>query len=562
MSIATPRLLLEEATPAAHALSWRIHTQAFAHEGAQAWLDFRIPYSVTGNIALARQKVQTIRSALPVGNEPIAVLELGAGLGFFAWHFIQAWQEWDQRNSESRPLNYLLTDFSRSTLDAVAQNSHFQSLIESGQLGIFCLDQPSAENLEPVSEPLFKVPSKLDAVIGNYYACTLPTTLLRRDQDILHEKWVKTWLNLPDFFPVLDEDTEVAWREWVLNLPVSQKLSAAAQAEFACLIADLPVEKMAIAQAWSEKLPFTLLSQLEESVFYEPLPEPEPEDRSRELLEAASIQLDEQSFPWTHGLWQRLELLQNWLKPGSLLLLSDKGYYVSSGVLPSDLAQPSCHGNTWAYPLHLDLQADWLSQKGWQTAHTPYPFDPLQTLIAIWQPQSSNTSLSWESAFQTYFIEQNINLDAARLVKAAQDYHSQEDDQMAVGFYQKALRYRPGEPRIIHELTACLIRLGAFQLAQEALQQNCLDLYSQFDFDYQKGQIAFFLGQSQVAYTHFRNSLTHQGDHASVYYSLALCALAQEQAEEAFHNLTVCLELDPEHDVAEQLLKRLSLSTF
>ncbi len=550
------RLILEEACPASQSLGWRIHQAAFAQEGAQAWLDFRIPYSVTGNIALARQKAQVIRASLPVGTQPVYVLELGAGLGFFAWHFIQAWQELDALEGV-RPLHYLLTDFSRSTLEAVVANPWFAPLIEAGYLGVFWLDQPAAAYLDPVSNIRFATPQKLQAVIGNYYACTLPTTLLRMEKDALHEKWVKTWLELPETWPALNPAQAKALQDWVLALPVSQPLSDSAKLQFLSLCECFSPKMQQLALSWAENLPFSLLSQIEESVFYEPLALERLSKTDQAVLLNAGADLDEQTFPWTEGFGKRLLLLQDWLDPGALLLLSDKGYYVSSGVLPADLAEPSFHGNTWAYPLHLDLLSDWLCFQGWKTAHTPYPFDPLQTLVAAWQPAFAEDAYAWQTAFQTNFVENNANLDAARLVRAAQDYQTQEDDQMAVGFYQKALRYRPGEPRILHELASCLIRLGAFQLAEETLAQPCIDLYTQFDFDYQRGQIAFFLGKPAEAIAAFQQSLKLQGEYASVYYSLALSYLAQAAEAEAADALHRCLALEPDHRSAKQLLQRL-----
>lgn len=550
------RLLLEDACPASAALGWRIHQAAFAQEGAQAWLDFRIPYSVTGNIALARQKAEVIRASLPAGTDPVYVLELGAGLGFFAWHFIQAWQALDASHGV-RPLHYLLTDFSRSTLTAVVENPKFAPLIEAGKLGVFCLDQPAAAYLDPISEIHFVTPHKLQAVIGNYYVCTLPTTLLRLEEGVLQEKWVKTWLELPESLPPLSPSDTEALRNWILALPVSQALSPAQRAQFLSLLNFDSEQAQAEALIWAEALPFELLAEIEESVFYEPLTTSGLSEFDARLLKRSAAEIEEQTFPWPHGAWERLARLQEWLEPGALLLLSDKGYYVSGGVLPADLAEPSLHGNTWAYPLHFELLSDWLCFQGWKTALTPYPFDPLQTLAAAWQPDFTEDPYAWQTAFQTAFVENNANLDAARLVRAAQDYQTQEDDQMAVGFYQKALRYRPGEPRIIHELIACLIRLGAFQLAEEMLAQPCVDLYNQFDFDYQRGQIAFFAGRPAEAIAAFQRSLAQQGEYASVYYSLALSYLAQSAEAEAAQALLRCLALEPEHRAAAQLLHKL-----
>ncbi|PIQ28665.1 hypothetical protein COW36_12165 [bacterium (Candidatus Blackallbacteria) CG17_big_fil_post_rev_8_21_14_2_50_48_46] len=544
------RLLLEEACPASQSLSWKIHAQAFAQEGMQAWLDFRIPYSVTGNIALARQKAYVLFESLPQGTDPVYVLELGAGPGFFAWHFLQAWQEL----APDRPIHYLLTDFSRATLEGVAARPAFQVMVETGCLGIFQLDTPRPEALVAISEVQFEIPKQLHAIIGNYYACTLPTTLLCWQEERLQERWCKTWLHLPEGFPDLSPEQSQALKQWVLELAVSQKISAQALQNLHAIFSQESPDTLKKLTKWAEVLPFELMNELDESSYYEPIQFSGLSEKEIQLLLNAGQALREQSFPWPQGLWERLKQLENWLAPNALFFLSDKGYYLSSQSVPADLSQPSLHGNTLAYPLHLDLISDWLRLHGWQTAHTPYPFDPLQTLVAAWRPSPQN---SWRENFAAHFILQNNNLDAARLVRAAQDYQTQGDDQTAVGFYQKALRYRPGEPRIVHELTACLIRLGAFRLAEEMLDIPVIDLYQQFDFDYQRGQIAFFLGEPAQAIESFQLSLIEQGEYASVYYSLALSYLALAQEAEAKDSLKNCLKLEPHHSAAQTLLAKI-----
>lgn len=546
----TSRILLQEACPASESLIWDIHRQAFMHEGAQAWLDYRIPYSVTSNIALARQKAQVIRKSFPALDGPIYVLELGAGPGFFAYHFLRAWQELDQAEAHVRPLRYLLTDFSRATLEQVKAQAVFQTFIASGSLSVCYLDAPQPQNLIPLHAPSFEMPPYLHAVIANYYACTLPTTLLRVENQRLEEKWCKTWLVLPEGFPDLTSAQEEDFRQWFLSLPVSQGLSQQHIQTFAQLSAHWSHAVRTSVLNWASALPFEWLTWLEESSFFESLACTDLTAAEQALLLRAAETLSGQVFPWPHGLWERLRQLETWLAPGALLLLSDKGYYVSTDILPADLAQPSYHGNTLAFPLHLELLADWLKLRNWHTAHTPYPFDPLQTLIAAWRVPAQGV---WREAFATHFILQNLNLDAARLVRAAQDYQRQGEDQLAVGFYQKALAYRPGEPRIIHELVACLMRLGAFRLAEEFLSLPLEDPYQQFDFDYQWGQICFFQGRPGQALAYFQTSLEQQGEYASVYYNMALCHLALGQEAEAQQYLTHCLRLDPQHEAALKL---------
>lgn len=546
----TQRILLQEACPAAESLIWEVHRQAFAHEGVQAWLDYRIPYSVTSNIAFARQQARVIRDSFTDLAQPLCILELGAGPGFFAHHFFRAWQELDQAEGQILPLRYLLTDFSLATLQGVLAHPVFQSLIASGQLSVYCLDQLLREDLQPLHAPVFETPVQVHAVIANYYACTLPTTLVQGREGGLQEKWCKTWLILPEGFPNLEAEQEQALRNWLLSLPISQTLSEKHLQAFEYISAEWPRSLRTSVLNWASALPFEWLTWLEESSYFEPLSNSCLTPEEMGLLMGAAETLPEQVFPWPRGLWDRLRQLESWLAPGALLLLSDKGYYISSDILLADLAQPSQHGNTLAFPLHLDLLSDWLELRGWETAHTPYPFEPLQTLIAAWPAQRQTP---WRESFAEHFVLQNLNLDAARLVRAAQDYQNQGEDQLAVGFYQKALVYRPGEPRIVHELVACLIRLGAFRLAEEFLSLPVEDIYQQFDFDYQRGQVCFFQGRPAQALEYFQTSLRQMGEYASVYYSLALCHLALGQEAEAQVQLSHCLRLEPDHPAALKL---------
>ncbi len=66
------------------------------------------------------------------GSEPVTILELGAGSGQFAFHFVRALTELCRHGRAAAPFRYVLSDFAPGTRDAWGTHPSLQPLLVGG----------------------------------------------------------------------------------------------------------------------------------------------------------------------------------------------------------------------------------------------------------------------------------------------------------------------------------------------------------------------------------------------------------------------------------------------
>lgn len=192
------KIQIQDLTPYQDCLRWDIQTHYYQTRGLDAFKEKEIPFYITSNYRAARQKAEVVLSALGTmhvsPDEPIQVLETGGGSGLFAAHFIQAWDDLcSQQQLDYRDrLHYLLSDFSRSSLESLVARPHFAALVTQGRLGCYVMDALNPCEGETLSGQPYRIePGSLVASISNYNHCTLPAAILRHDRGQFFERHVK-----------------------------------------------------------------------------------------------------------------------------------------------------------------------------------------------------------------------------------------------------------------------------------------------------------------------------------------------------------------------------------
>src|SRR4051794_36001344 len=93
----TPMYVLEAATPLARSMVWHLQRTFYSDQGIEAWTRSRVPQSVTTSPIIAHAYARIVfgylrdtratRATLDP-NEPVYLVELGAGSGRFAYRFL------------------------------------------------------------------------------------------------------------------------------------------------------------------------------------------------------------------------------------------------------------------------------------------------------------------------------------------------------------------------------------------------------------------------------------------------------------------------------------------
>lgn len=495
--------LIQSSVPYSEHFGWELSRQAYASAGLATWLDGPMPYQITGNISFALQQARVLLASLehlPSNRlQTINVLELGAGTGLFAWHFIQAFTQLCHQANKPFRLRYLLTDPVRENLETLSQNPYFQPLIAAGTLDLAWAD------LEDVT--LFSL-DQLPLPVPELHLLTLSYVLGHQPFHLL-------------------EARDGQEHEYLISSQIESSTS------FEALLAD---------SSPLDELIFETESLVSHLYF-------EPDKRRRILLESLLNRWPERKMMYARDAFMGLCAWSKHLAPNGIMLISDKAW-VDTERSPA-YPEPSRHGPHLVWPAHYPLLAAWLNCHGMKTLHTHNPLWPLHTLMAVKGAVSEQLLKSFTHEFELH----NRNLYAAELADSAEQATDSGDLRKAALLLTQALEYRPSDARLQHRLIACLIEQQAFDQAEAALNQPVIDLFNEYDFAFQRGQVALFKSDYSQACLQFAKSMLQAGSDPATHYNLGLSLMMAQQPEKAKIQFQAALVLDPEHQLAQMALK-------
>lgn len=180
---------------------WTSLRSLYANRGVEAW-NRDLPFHVTSNPHIADSYAQVVtryvqdlhRAKQLVPEEPLYVLELGAGHGKFAFHFLQRIGEQRSLLGVGLPsVHYVMTDMCESNATQWLDHPRLRPYLEDGSLSAALLD---VQDEGPVRLTLMNRPGlQLETftnpvvVIANYVLDSLP-------QDAFRVSESKIWHNL------------------------------------------------------------------------------------------------------------------------------------------------------------------------------------------------------------------------------------------------------------------------------------------------------------------------------------------------------------------------------
>lgn len=192
---------------------WGLEREYYVRRGIQAWASGDVPHSGTNNPPQARADAQVFEGLLADAaggafgpfepDEPAYVIELGAGSGAFAFHFLRALEP---DVLAARP-HYVLTDLAGSNFEYWKTHPKLAPLVAEGSLEMAQLDATAAASvrLEP-SGTVLAAGQQANPIlfVANYFFDVLPQDLYVVEDGVLYEEAVA--LALPDGLVDLDDE--------------------------------------------------------------------------------------------------------------------------------------------------------------------------------------------------------------------------------------------------------------------------------------------------------------------------------------------------------------------
>lgn len=514
------RFQLQARVPYQHSLRWQLNLDYFQAQGAVAFLNQEVPHDITSNPLFARQVAQVLiagleAQALPEG-EPVRVLELGGGLGDFAYHFLRAFEQLCQADNLpwAERMEYWLTDISAESLKSWQGFPCFQSWLEKKCLRLGQLDALAPETVcEYGAEPSSFLPASFSAVLANYHHCVLPISLLMLAKSEMYEieSELYAWLaGSPQTPASLTQRQAILQRlatelgQWEPESHFEPVLAASLRRVIPqiCQTLTLP----AVAQNWQPQLELksclvrwilealqalssesvtNLASELEKALCL-PLFEISKLDQSQlqdvysprlrniqtysedpaavQVLTDLTQKYEKAVICYPRASMASLKRLLPLLRRQGMCLLSDKGFYASEQMAGSDWPLPSFHGGSMAQMVNFPFLGEWLHALGYRVAFTADPAALIQTQLVLKGPELSS---ELSAAFQAAFVAQNANNLHALLLQAGVVFYQQHKYGEALRYYAAARQWGPeDDTSLLFMASTCL----ALKQPHKALQ--------------------------------------------------------------------------------------------
>ena len=212
--------LLDRRRRLSRSLLWKLQRKYFERQGIEVWRQGAVPQYITSNPFTANAYARVVfgflrdchtaastddnREFPPLDfSQPVYVVELGAGSGRLACHFLKVFTGILSRSAlNAVPVCYVMTDFAPWTVDYWREHPSLHPFVEAGQLdfALFDAEQPGDLSLlqsgntlssETVKNPL--------VVIANYFFDSIPQDSFTIDSGQLYENLVT--LSSPQFEP-------------------------------------------------------------------------------------------------------------------------------------------------------------------------------------------------------------------------------------------------------------------------------------------------------------------------------------------------------------------------
>jgi hypothetical protein len=151
--------ILETDVPLSQSLIWRLQREFYAERGLKAWTEDLVPSYITNNPFIAEIYAQIVasfisdcmnllqKSSRPLSpDNPLRILELGAGTGKFSYLFLRKLTTLLQEKSVTmQAVRYSMADCSESLLAEWRANRHLAEFVKAGILE-FQLHQAEEDN--------------------------------------------------------------------------------------------------------------------------------------------------------------------------------------------------------------------------------------------------------------------------------------------------------------------------------------------------------------------------------------------------------------------------------
>lgn len=191
-------MLLEAGVPLSRSAIWKIQRDYFAECGIEAWNRGEMPHYITNNPFMAKAYAEVVSGWLRdcatlagEGSDPVYIVELGSGLGRFAYHFLRRLGTMLSRpRLRSVPFRYAMTDFTAKTIEFWRAHPKLRPLVDDGILDFARFDAAEPGEIYMIEAGYqLELSARPMVLLANYVFDSVPQDLFSvRDGQLLESK--------------------------------------------------------------------------------------------------------------------------------------------------------------------------------------------------------------------------------------------------------------------------------------------------------------------------------------------------------------------------------------
>lgn len=518
-------LVLESGIRLSQSLLWQLQRRYFEQQGIQAWQQSVVPHFITSNTYTAGAYARVVLAYLKDCKRPEGtsgrhyILELGAGSGRFAYHFLKKFLHLRQLSSlADAPFTYVMSDFSRQNVVFWQEHAALQPYVAQGVLDFAQFDAERETAVKLSHSGVTLAPGTLEAplvVLANYFFDTIPQDAFRVENGRLYESVVT--LSAPPG-EIEEDDPELLNH---LEISYNQRPASAAYYNDADLDA--------ILQQYQERLPTTTF-----------------------LFPSSGI-----------ACLRRLRQLAG----DRLLLLSgDKGYVHEESLAGKGDPVMNVHGS-FSLMVNYHALAQYVEHQGGATLHSGHrqkTFNVCAFLFAGQEPVGATTAAFAETR-QAYeeAIEQAGPDDFYSLKKAMEARAETLTPAQIVAY----LRFSGWDSHVFWTCFPTL--LDTIETTTDSLRRELFDavhhiwdsyyhIGEKLDLAFHLGILLFRLRYYREALALFHHSLRLYGRDQSTLFNMAVCHHRLGEKAEALTYARETLALDPTFAAATKMVAQLA----
>lgn len=499
---------------------WDVQKKYYEEEGTRAWRNDQVPQYITSNPMIASAYADQIlgflqdRANQSNDEEPVYIVELGAGAGRFAYHVLhELCQLRDYAGIKLPDFRYIMTDLAMSNVTAWSEHPALQSFIAEGLLDFAQFDAVHGTSLNlyvsgsTIREGDLKQPL---IIVANYFFDGIPQELLYVGDGQIYETDV--YVDAPE-----KQDT-LKPSEWLNQIALRYEHRRAPEYEQA----SYPYRNVI-------------------SIYQQEL------EDSHILFPAAGIRC--------------LERLNRLSESGFLLITADKGDHLLDNWKFSEPPELILHGS-FSFTANYHAIQHAFEQRGALTLFPPHHYKNINVLsiLHLDNPMGyPNTRLAYRRSIERFGPDEfyslkewvDRHLDSMGMQQILSFWRLGGYD--AEFFIQSAKQISSLLPEAREEETQDLLR------GIELMYSSYYVMEQRYDLALDAGLLLFEMGMYEQSKRYLELSVQQDPEDvvSTVYYCLAVCGFELELMEDAEKYLRKLIELEPEHEEALALLKLL-----